>query len=111
MHEVSGNKNKNDEPAANEAHKIFCNNHIMGGKMGRRQGCSQRPRQQMEIQRDEQTAKKNTPGIIGGKKHKSYHAGDNKQNPVCSGDKYQYPLFNFQLGNVRLSLKISVLFL
>ena len=101
MHKVSGNKDKNNESAADETHEIFRDNNIMGGKMLRTQGCFQRPGQQMEIHRDEQTAKKNTPGIISGKKHKSDNAGGNKQNPVCSGDKYQYPLLNFHLGNVR----------
>ena len=107
---MSGNKDKNYESAADEAHEIFCDNNIMGGKMRRGQGCFQRPGQQMEIHRDEQTAKKNPPGIIGGKKHKSDDAGDNKQYPVRSGDKYQYPLLNFHLGYVQLSLKIYVLF-
>ena len=111
MHKVSGNKDKNNESAADETHEIFRDNNIMGRKMRRGQGCSQRPGQQMEIHRDEQTAKKNTPGIISRKKHKSDDAGDPEQDPVCSGDKYQYSLLNFHLGNVRLSLKISVPFL
>jgi len=101
MHKVSGNKDKNYESAADETQEIFRDNNIMGGKMRRGQGCSQRPGQQVKIHRDEQTAKKNTPGKISGKKHKSDNTGDNKQNPVCSGDKYQYPLLNFHLGNVR----------
>jgi hypothetical protein len=43
----------------------------------------------MEIHRDEQTAKENTPSIISREKKESDNAGGNKQNPVCSGDKYQ----------------------
>ena len=69
--------------------------------MRRGQGCFQRPGQQMEVHRDEQSAKKNTPGIVSGEKHKCDNAGGNKQNPVCSGDKYQYPLLNFHLGDTR----------
>ena len=89
MHNVSSNKDKNNESAADETQEIFRDYNIMGGKMRRGQGCSQRPGQQMEIHRDEQTAKENTPGIIRGQKKESENAGGNKQNPVCSGDKFQ----------------------
>ena len=51
-------KDKNDESAADETQEIFRDNNIMGGKMRWGQGCSQRPGQQMEIHRDEQSAKK-----------------------------------------------------
>ncbi len=98
---MSGNEDKNNKSAGDETHEIFSDNNIMGGKMRRGECCSQRSGQQMEINRNEQAAEKNPSGITGGKKHKSHHAGDNKQNPVRSGDKYQYPLFNFHLENTR----------
>ena len=65
----------------------------------------------MEIHGDEQSAKKNTSGIIRGEKYKTEDACGSKQYPVSARDKYQYPLLNFHLGNVQLSLKIFVLFL
>ena len=75
---MSGNEDKNNESAADKTHEIFRDNNIVGGKMRRGQGCSQRPGQQMKIHRDKQTAKKNTPGKISRKKNKSDGAGDNK---------------------------------
>ena len=75
------------------------------------QGSFQRPGQQVKINRNKQTAKKNPSGKISSYEHKPHDTGDNEQDPVCADDKSQYSLLNFHLYNFRALFMTRAMFL
>ena len=57
---------------------------------------SQRTGQQVKINGNQQTTKKNALGKSSGQKQKTQNTGCQKQDPVRTGDKCQYAFLNIQ---------------
>ena len=70
----------------------------MGRKVGRCQGLFQGSGQQLEIDGNQQPAKKNSPGDTQWKKNKAQDAWESTQNPVAAGHKSNDSLLDFQVA-------------
>ena len=68
----------------------------MGRKVGRCQGRFQGSGQQLEIDGNQQPAKKNSPGNTQREKNKSQDTWGSTQNPVAAGNKSNDTLLDFQ---------------
>ena len=69
----------------------------MGRKVGRWQGLFQGSGQQLEIDGNQQPAKKNSPGNTEWEKIKSEDACKSTQNPIGAGYKFDDTLLDFQV--------------
>ena len=100
-------KDKNDDRADNKAHIIFSQNNPGSRQMRGPKRFSQRPVEQMKIDGNNQAAKYNPLGKIRGHKKKSGYAGNKKQDPIGTDDKFNEAFLNFHKNN---PLKFSALF-
>jgi hypothetical protein len=57
----------------------------------------------MKVRGDQQSATHDSQSEIDGQQNKPSQASDAKQDPVATGNKFQYALLNFHLDGIFLS--------